>query len=304
MPSLTRSTLQVPVRGSAAHWDYGTAIVQVPGTSEVLLTPPSAASRSPWLRLDVATGELVAGSGMPGPMRDVLVPRTGRNRRWWVLGTYGVGRVDPSDPTVRDVLRTGIGKYPNRLVDLGDHLAIASDLSTMVVLVPVEGGPPVGRLRLPRPGRAVDLGDGLVRVFSPRSGAAYDVDTARLKVVGKHDIPAGKGDRVAGGSVVYLVGERGRPRTLTSLDPVDLTARTVGRFAGTEAVEVLGAGQDGSLVVTTMTGFSVLDAASGAVLATHEEARGLVGAGMVTGTSTVVLATREQPVGTLALVSW
>ena len=302
VPRLTRTTLQVPVRGSAAHWDYGTGVVPVPGTGEVLLTPPSAASRSPWLRLGVATGELHVGSGMPGPMRDVLVPRSGPDRRWWVLGTYGVGRVDPTGPSsVHDVVRTGIGRYPNRLLDLGEHVGVATDLSPMLVLLPVAGGDPVGRLRMPRPGPAVDLGDGVVRVLAVRTGTAYDVDTGRRKVVRKHDIPVGKGPRIVGGVAHYLAGD---PVALVTLDPRTLEVRTAGPPPQPEPVEVLGAGADGSLVVSSMTGFALVDPATGASLAEHVEPRGLAGAGMVTGTSTVVLPTREDPVGTVALVSW
>ena len=338
MPALTRATVQAPVRGGAAHWAYGTAVVNRPGTTEVLLTVPSAASRAPWARLDVAGGDLVAGSGMPGPLRSAL-PGDDPDS-WWVLGLHGLGRIHADDPTVvRDVVRTGIGRYPRRLVALGpDLLAVGTDLSGNVVLVSTASGQPVGRLRLPQADLSYATSGGLVRVFAPRAGRAYDVDPAGPTVMRRHRIPVGKGAALAGGTLYYLAGEArpilvlapGEPAQpgvpvvvgdgagtavgsavvasavvgidAETLAPVEIGPRGVA--VSENAVEVLGVDREGRLVVTTRNGFALVDPASGAVLAEHLEPSGLAGAGLVPAHDTVVLATLGEPLGTIALVSW
>jgi hypothetical protein len=341
MPELARKTIQVPVKGGAAHWSDGTAIVGRPGTTEVLLTLPSAASRTPWARLDLAGDALEPGSGMPGPLRAAYFPDRGDDPRWWVLGLYGVGRVDPDDPTaVRDVVRTGIGRYPSRMFSLGDdHVAIGTDLSGNVVVLSRTSGKPVGRLRLPKGRTSWVATDGLVRVFAPREGKVYDVDPTRMKVVRRHGIPCGKGERLAGKTMFYLSGEvtpirvlaegetpqagvpvvlgegvgsavgtTVRARALIGLDVDTLELVATGSPDGVpvplNAVEVLGTDHDGRLVVSTQDGFLLVDAGTGAILAEHIEPGGLVGAGMADGHSTVALATMSDLLGTLALVSW
>lgn len=341
MPELVRTTIQVPVRGGAAHWSYGTAIVGRPGTTEVLLTLPSAASRTPWARLDLASGELGSGSGMPGPLRCVYFPEAGEDPRWWVLGLHGVGRVNPEDPSaVHDVVRTGIGRYPNRLFSLGAaHLAVGTDLSGNVVLLSKASAAPVGRLRLPKGSTSRTEADGLIRVFAPREGRVYDVDPVRLKVVRRHTIPCGKGERLIGETLFYLAGEITPIRVLADGEaPQPGVPVVLGHGAGTtvgttvvarelvgvnvhtlqltsigphgsvpvpaDAVEVLGVDREARLVVSTRDGFVLVDAGSGAMLAEHVEPGGLVGAGMAQGGNTVALATASDPLGTLALVSW
>lgn len=342
MPALARTTVQIPVRGGAAHWSYGTAIVGRPGTTEVLFTLPSAASRTPWARLDLASGELGSGTGMPGPLRCVHFPETGEDPRWWVLGLHGVGRVHPEDPSaVHDVVRAGIGRYPNRLFSLGAaHLAVGTDLSGNVVLLSKATAAPVGRLRLPKGGTSLTQAEGVVRVFAPREGKVYDVDPVRLKVARRHKIPAGKGERLVGETLFYLAGEitpirvlapgeapqPGVPvvlghgagttvgatvvaRALVSLDVHTLQPTSIGPHGSVSmpanAVEVLGVDREARLVVSTRDGFILVDTESGAVLAEHVEPGGLVGAGMAQGSNTVALAIATgEPLGTLALVSW
>lgn len=341
MPELARMTVQVPVTGGAAHWSYGTAIVGRPGTTEVFLTVPSAASRAPWARLDLASGELSSGSGMPGPLRSVYFPEAGEDPRWWVLGLYGVGRVHPEDPSgVHDVVRAGIGRYPNRFFSVGAaHLAVGTDLSGNVVLLSKASGEPVGRLRLPKGSTSRVEADGLIRVFAPREGKVYDVDPVRLKVVRRHQIACGKGDRLIGETLFYLAGEITPIRVLAKGEaPQPGVPVVLGHGAGTrvgatvvarelvgvnvrtlqptgigplgsvpvpaEAVEVLGVDREARLVVSTRDGFVLVDAGSGAMLAQHVEPGGLVGAGMAQGSNTVALATASHPLGTLALVSW
>lgn len=339
-PDLVRRTVQAPVRGGAAHWSDGTAIVGRPGTTEVFFTLPSAASRTPWARLDIDGDVVVAGSGMPGPLRAVAFPDAGEDGWWWVLGLHGIGRVDPEDPAaVRDVVRSGIGRYPRHLFGLGPgHLAIGTDLSGNVVLLSKSSAEPEGRLRLPKASTSRAAADGLVRVFAPREGKAYDVDPAGLKVARRHTIPSGKGERLVGDTLYYLAGEVRPIRVLgpgsaaepgvpvvlgdgagstvgsavvaheligldfDTLDPVGIGPRRVPVPAN--AVEVLGADCAGRLVVSTKAGFILVDAGSGAVLAEHVEPGGLAGAGMSQGHNTVVLATMSDPLGTLALVSW
>ena len=341
MPELARTTVRVPVRGGAAHWSDGTAVIGRPGTTEVLLTLPSAASRTPWARLDLASGELVAGSGMPGPLRSVYFPDAGEDPRWWVLGLYGVGRVHPDDPSaVRDVVRTGIGRYPNRLFSLGAaHLAVGTDLSGNAVVLSKASAEPVGRLRLPKGSTSCTEADGLIRVFAPREGTVYDVDPVRFKVVRRHRIPCGKGERLIGQTLFYLAGETTPIRVLAEGSvpqpgvPIvlgDGAGSTVGAtvVAGelvgvnvhtfelasigphgsvpvpANAVEVLGVDCETRLVVSTKDGFLLVDAGSGAMLAEHVEPGGLVGAGMAQGYNAVALATASDPLGTLALASW
>lgn len=342
MPVLARTTVQVPVRGGAAHWSYGTAIVGRPGTTEVLFTLPSAASRTPWARLDLASGELGSGSGMPGPLRCVHFPEVGEDPRWWVLGLHGVGRVDPEDPSaVHDVVRTGVGRYPNRLFSLGaTHLAVGTDLSSNVVLLSKASAAPVGRLRLPKGSTSLTQAEELMRVFAPREGKVYDVDPVRLKVARRHTIPCGKGERLVGETLFYLAGEitpirvlapgeapqpgvpvvlgQGAgttvgatvvPRELVSVNVHTLQLTGIGPHGSVpvpaNAVEVLGVDREERVVVSTRDGFILVDSRSGAVLAQHVEPGGLVGAGMAHGSNTVVLATAtSKPPGTLALVSW
>ncbi|MGN6129153.1 MAG: hypothetical protein ACTHOK_02315 [Nocardioidaceae bacterium] len=341
MPELVRTTVEVPVRGGAAHWSYGTAIVGRPGTTEVLFTLPSAASRTPWARLDLASGELGSGSGMPGPLRFVHFPEVGEDPRWWVLGLHGVGRVHPEDPsTVHDVVRTGIGRYPNRLFSVGAaHLAVGTDLSGNVVLLSKTSTEPVGRLRLPKGSTSCSEAEGLIRVFAPREGKVYDVDPVRLKVARRHKIPCGKGERLIGETLFYLAGEITPIRVLAEGEapqpgvPVVL-GHDVGATVGAtvvareivgvnvhtlqltsigphgsvpvpaRAVEVLGVDRDAHLVVSTQDGFVLVDAGSGAMLAEYVEPGGLVGAGMAQGSNTVALATASKPLGTVALMSW
>lgn len=340
-PDLTRETVQAPVKGAAAHWAYGTAVVARPGTTEVLLTLPSAASRTPWARLDLADRALRLGSGMPGPLRSVHFPDDGEDPRWWVLGLHGLGRVDPDDPAVvHDVVRTGIGRYPKRLLGLGaDHLAVGTDLSGNVVVLAKATAEPVGRLRLPKGSTSYMGADGLVRVVAPREGRVYDVDPVRLKTVRRHRIPCGKGERLVGGTLYYLAGEvtpirvlgegmdppPGVPvvvgdgvgsavaSTLVAREVVAVDAHTlepvdVGPSGGVpvpaNAVEILGADRAGHLVIGTREGFLLVDPGSGAILAQHIEVGGVAGAGMVDGDNVVALATASEPLGTIALVSW
>jgi hypothetical protein len=339
MPGLVRTTVQVPVSGAAAHWSYGTAVVGRPGTTEVLLTLPSAASRTPWARVDLASGDLGSGSGMPGPLRSVYFPDAGEDPRWWVLGLHGLGRVHPDEPwAVRDVVRSGIGRYPNRLFSLGAHLAVGTDLSGNVVVLSKASAETVGRLRLPMGSTSTEA-EGLTRVFAPREGKVYDVDPVRVKVVRRHRIPSGKGERLIGETLFYLAGETAPIRvlaegsvprpgvpvvvgdgagttvgaTVVARELVGVNAHTlepacIGPHGGVpvpaDAVEVLGVDRDDRLVVSTRDGFVLVDAGSGAMLAEHVEPGGLVGAGMAQGGNTVALATASDPLGTLALVSW
>jgi hypothetical protein len=293
---LTVSLVELPVSGASAHWSYGTAVVAVPGTSQVILTPPSAASAAPWVLLDTATLTVAVGSGMPGPLRGAVFAPDGR---WWVAGLYGVGRLEPGGTKVEDVVRDGLVRYPNRLLPLGDDVVLGSDLSPNVSVLTAD---PISRMRLARADHAVGVGD-RVRVFAPRAGRVYDVDPTTRKVVRRHSVMSGKGGRLLDGRYVYLGSPEVGPTYVRRVDVRSL-AEGMPLPAPPGCVEVLGADQAGRLVVSQQDAFVVLDDTTGQELARHEEPRGMVGAGLAAGRNAVVLATTREPLGTVAVVSW
>lgn len=338
MVTLSETVVALPVRGGSAHWDYGTSVIPVPGTSGVLLSPPSAASRAPFAVVDLDAGDVAVGSGMPGYLRDAhFPPADSDDPRWWLLGLHGVGRLAPGGRTVEDVVRTGIGRYPRRLVPLdGSRMGIGTPLSPNIIVVP--GGERTIRLRAPRAAVSVPLGDGRVRIFAPETGKALDVDTTLMKTVRRHEIPVGRGARIIDDVLVYLSGEAVPLRVLSSDEtPTPGVPVVVGSGAdvgavvggtvvarrlvgigvttlepaaeipplgvGPDAVEVLGRDADGNLAISDGRGFGLVSPAS-TVLAHHQEPRGIVGAGMLPGRNVVALASRREPLGSLVVVRW
>lgn len=289
----------LPVRGAAAHWDYGTAVVGVPGTSQVLLTPPSAASSAPWALVDLATYDVTTGTGMPGPLRGAVFRETGA---WWVAGLYGAGRLFPGSDRVTDVVREGLVRYPNRLVALGEHVVLGSDLTPNVSVLTTD---PVARMRLARADASVPIDDGRVRVLAPRAGKAYDVDPAARRTVRRHDLVPGRGGRLVGTTFAYVAGPAGGPWRVRRVE-----ATTLAELPGADlplddsAVEVLGTDGQGRVVVSRRDGFMLLDPASGEEVAQHGEPRPIRGAGMVPGLDAVALASGREPLGTVVVVRW
>lgn len=327
MIEISNRRVDLPAKAVNGGWSWGTAVVAVPGSRSVVLALPSAGSRSPWCLVDLDFGQVAKGTGMPGPLRQLLVPgEPAADDRPWVLGIYGLGRLElaAARPTVSDVVRKGIGTYPATLVDYAPGvLAVGHPHRDSVILVSTVEGAVVKRLRASG-GTAYRLADGLLRMVSFHHGRAYDVDTARHRVVRRHEVPAGKGARLVDDALVALVGQRKRFEVVTpggpaevtfpggwsisaaeimALDPATLAVRH--RAAAPEdAVEVLGQDAAGRLVVSRGHGLSILAPPTYAEVGRFDSERPLAGAGMVPGRDLAAIVPNDPREPALLALRW
>ncbi|MBR7743987.1 hypothetical protein KC207_11870 [Phycicoccus sp. BSK3Z-2] len=324
MPTRHRTVdlVHLPVRSTATDWVYGSAVVPVPGTAAVAVSPPTGASRAPWCLVDVDTGEVRTGTGLPGMLRDLHVPPAGAaDPRWWVLGEHGVGRVDQEDPrlAVTDVRRRGVVPVPAQaLVPLGpDLVGVRGGAAGTTVVLDARSGEPGGRLRTAGIGAAFPLADGRVRLFEPSRGRAVDVDLPTLRTVRRHALPLGKHPVLAPGTLTYVglaevpssslggIGEDpvAVPDAVVRLDPLTLRTLDGPRVpVARDVVEVLGTDSTGRLVVSGRTGLDLADPSTGRVERLHTERPW--SAAVLPGRDVAVLTTDRSPLGTLAVVRW
>lgn len=317
----------LPCKPHPATWAYGTSVIALPDTQSVVLSLPSAGSRSPWCIVDLRFGHVTPGTSMPGPFRAMVAPEDGvEDRRPWVLGIYGVGRLDATGarPTVTDVVRKGIGTYPSTLVDYApDILAIGHKQVDSVVLLSRRDGTRIKRLRASGY-PAYRLPNGLLRMVAFHYGRACDVDTEKHRVVKRHELPYGAGSRLVGDGLITLVGERNKLRVFTAggteevdfpggwavegtelvvLDPVTLEVRHRAT-APVGAVEVLGQDAAGRVVVSRSRGLSVLAAPTFAEVGSFDAERDLIGAGMVPGANLAAVIPNEREHDGLIALRW
>lgn len=318
----------LPAKGIPGGWSYGTAVAALPGTRSVVLSLPSAGSRSPWCAVDLDFGHVTKGTGMPGPFRQLVVPpdETGDPRRPWVLGSHGVGRleIDADRPTVSGVVRKGIGTYPNRMEHYRPGLlAVGHPHRDSVVLLSTTDGVVVKRLRASG-SPAYGLPDGLLRMVSFHHGRAYDVDTAAHRVVRRHELPSGKGARLVGEELVALVGERRPFQVSTAAGPEEVAFPGGWAVAATElvsydaetlavrhraalpeeTVEVLGRDAAGRIVVGHRRGISILVPPTYAEVGRFDTDRVIVGAGMVPGTNLAAVVPNDPREPVLEMLRW
>lgn len=317
----------LPTKPGPGSRGYGTAVAALPGTRSVVLALPSAGSRSPWCVVDLDFGQVTKGTGMPGPLRELVVPEEPGDGRPWVLAIHGLGRleVDGDRPTVSEVVRTGIGTYPATLTDYASGvLAVGHPHRDWVVLVSTADGSVLKRLRASG-SPAYRLPEGLLRMVSFHHGRAYDVDTDRHRVVRRHQVPHGKGARlVDGGTVVALAGEP-YPYQVVTPDGIDevsfpggwqvsaahvlaIDAHTleVRHRAGApdDAVDVLGQDAAGRLVVGRHGGLSILAPPTYAEVGRFDVDGQLAGAGMVPGRNLAAVVPNRSGDPALLALRW
>ena len=327
MIEISSRQVSLPVKPGRGGWWYGAGVIALPGTRSVVLSLPSAGSRSPWCVVDLDFGHVTRGTSMPGPLRELLVAEEPDDRRPWVLALYGLGRLElgVDRPTVSEVVRKGIGTYPSTLAEYAPGvLAIGHPHRDSVVLLSTSDGSVIKRLRASG-SPAYRLPDGLLRMVSFHHGRAYDVDTDRHRVVRRHEVPTGKGARlVDGDTVVALVGERRPYRVLTPSGPEEVSFPGGWQVAGTEllaldaltlavrsraaapagAVEVLGHDAAGRLVVSRDHGLSILVPPTYAEVGRFEVERQLAGAGMIPGTNLAAVVPNERNEAALLALRW
>lgn len=278
-----------------------TCLIALPDSTSVMFTLPSMGARSPWCVVDVSTGEIRRGRGMPGDLTALL---HGTDDPHWGLAAYGLVRLRLDGRLeVTDVFRKGIGKYLRTLVDFDhDLLAVANRSLSSVLLVSKVDGSAVKRIKMAGPDLAYPLSDRRLRFLSFHHAEATDVDVARRKVITRHPLPYGQGARHVGDEVIVLSGERHDfrivdvaadaepgttvilgvgdvqapagwdvvPSGIAVLDACTLEVRRRAPLAH-DCVEVLGTDTTGRIVVSTRNGFLLLDPRTLAVTATHEQ---------------------------------
>lgn len=334
--------MPLPVQAGPGGWGYGTAIIGLPGTTSVLFTLPGGA-RTPWCTADLATGRILRGTGMPGPLRAALFPPAeADDPRPWVLGAYGVGRLQfEPRPTVTDVVRKGLGKWQTDLVDLGAGLlGVGHRLARSMALVNALDGRFVKRIRAAGGGIGYGLPDGRVRILGLHHAEACDFDAASVKVASRHAVPYGTDAVLADDAVVALVGERRDiervydvrdlpdegtavlstsplaaddvavdlgwdvlPRRVVVFGAVDLKVR---REAPTPpgAVQILGRDSDGRVVLGTRTGLVILDQQTLSTIAEYRTMRPIDGAGLCAATNAAALIGSDEDPSVLTIVRW
>lgn len=310
-----------------ASWGYGTAVVALPETQSVVLSLPSAGPRSPWCAVDLLFGRVTTGTSMPGPFRAMTLPRPGdEDQRPWVLGLYGLGRLELNGEraTVGDVIRKGIGTYPSTLVDYDlDVLAVGHRHRDSVVLVSAHDGARIKRLRAAG-SVAYRLPDGLLRMVSFHHGEACDIDTKQHRVVNRHALPYGTGARLLDQGLVALLGERSTLRVSTTqgteevnfpggwsvagdelavFDPLTLQETHVAA-APAGAVEVLGEDAAGRIVVARHRGLSVLALPTFAEIGVLDTDRDILGAGMIPGANLAAVIPHDREAAALLALRW
>lgn len=317
----------LPAKAVRGGWSYGTAVAALPGTRSVVLSLPSAGSRSPWCAVDLDFGRVTRGTGMPGPLRQLVVPEVSSgDRRPWVLAIHGLGRLelDTDRPTVSEVIRKGVGTYPATLVEYAAGvLAVGHPHRDSVVLVSTSDGTVLKRLRASG-SPAYRLPDGLLRMVSFHHGRAYDVDTAAHRVVRRHELPSGKGARLVGEELVALVGERRPFQVSTAAGPEEVAFPGGWAVAATElvsydvetlavrhraalpeeTVEVLGRDAAGRIVVGHRRGISILVPPTYAEVGRFDTDRVIVGAGMVPGTNLAAVVPNDPREPVLEMLRW
>jgi hypothetical protein len=328
MIEITSRDVALPAKGVRGGWSYGTSVVALPGTRSVVLSLPSAGSRSPWCAVDLDFGHVTKGTGMPGPFRQLVVPPdgTGDPRRPWVLGSYGVGRLelDADRPTVSGIVRKGIGTYPNRMEHYGQGvLAVGHPHRDSVVLFSTTEGVVLKRLRASG-SPAYPLPEGLLRMVSFHHGRAYDVDTTAHRVVRRHELPSGKGARLVGDELLALVGQRRPLQVFTTAGSEEVSFPGGWSVSATElvsyhaetlelrhraalpedVVEVLGQDAVGRLVVGRRTGISILVPPTYAEVGRFDTERMIVGAGIVPGGNLAAVVPNDPSEPTLVALRW
>jgi hypothetical protein len=199
-----------PVVGDFVNWGYGPALVAVPDSTRVLLSLPGG-SRNPWCTVDLATGQIVRGTKMPGNLRAAFFPPSeSSDPRPWVLCAYGLGRLQlDGRATVTDVVRKGIGSFQTALLDLGDGLlGVGHRRGKTLLLLSAADGTAVKRIRVPGPDLSYRLPDGRVRVLGMHHAQVTDIDLNSRTVVGRHSIPYGAGARRIDNALIALIGQR------------------------------------------------------------------------------------------------
>ncbi|MFC0531325.1 hypothetical protein [Phytohabitans kaempferiae] len=307
---------RLPITMNPINWAYGTSLVPIPDTTSVLMSLPSG-GRPRWCVVDLVTGQMTGGTGMPGHLRAAAFPTPGRgDDRPWVLGTHGLGRLELAPKsTITEVTRKGIGTYPSTLLPLGDGLlGIGHRHGRSLLLVSTSDGAPVIRLKVAGPDIAYPLSDQRIRILGPHHAQATDVDVTTVKVVARHQMPYGKHVHHANSAVTALLGERAGyenaggvwhivPRRVAVLDPQSLTT---GREAPAppDAVEVLGSDQDDRLVITNHHGLVLLDPATLAPAATYQLSRRIRGAALCPGRNLAALLGGDDQDDALHMVTW
>lgn len=250
--------LPLPRRAHPNAGSYGTSLVRIPETTSLIMSLPSGGASTPWCVVDVVSGEVRRGVGMPGDLRAVVHNGT---EPPWALATYGLGRLH-LEPKLRvtDVVRKGIGKYRTTLIRV-DHelLGIGHRDGKTLLLVSAVDGTPVRRIKLKGPHLAYRLANGLLRVVGVFEGEATDFDTTTRQVTARHPLAEGTSALHHGDELLVLRSE------FAVLDAESFAVRRVGPVPE-GAVEIAGIDRDGRIVVGTTNGFVLVDPDSFAVL--------------------------------------
>jgi hypothetical protein len=281
--------------------------VPVPGVDQLLLSLPTGNPRSPWCVLDLASGAVERGAGMPGALRAAVFPAASDpHARPWALATFGLCQLELQPPLrAAAVARKGIGTYQTELLEIGDDLlGISQRRGKSLLLVSRQDGSTRKRVQVAGACAAYPVDDGAVRLIGPHHAQAADLDPATGRVLARHHLPYGKHAMHAAGQVFALLGDRkditfaiegqerepGQtlvlavgasdmppggmgwdvlPRELTVLDAVTLK---IARSAPCppDAVKVLGIDRDGLVVVGTLSGFALFDSQSLAMVDTYQ----------------------------------
>ena len=250
--------LPLPPRAHPNAGSYGTSLVRIPDTTSLIMSLPSGGASTPWCVVDVVSGDVRRGVGMPGDLRAVL---HADGEPPWALATYGLGRLhfEPK-PRVTDVVRKGIGKYHTTLIRVDDELlGIGHRDRQTLHLVSAADGTPVRRIKVRGPHLAYRLANGLLRVVGVFEGEATDLDTTTRRVTARHPLPEGTSAFHHGDTLLVLRGE------FAVLDAETFAVRRVGPVPE-DAVEIAGVDRDGRIVVGTTSGFVLVDPDSFEVL--------------------------------------
>ena len=308
--------IPLPVRAGASDWGYGAALIAVPGTSSVLVSLPPGGPRTPWCLADLDTGRIVRGTCMPGHLRDAVFPPAGDpDPRPWVLGTFGLGRLQLEPrPTVVGIVRKGLGTYKHRVADLGGGLlGVGQDDGRSLILVRASDGVLVKRLSLAGPTLAYPLPGGRARVLSLYHAEVSDVDLTSTTVIARRPLPAGAGAGAAllGDSVVAVLdpdrtepaGGDVPPQRIVVWDAADLTVRRMAH-APERAYDVLGADHAGRIAVSVRHGFELLDPVTLASVGGYRAGHGIHGAAVSPGGRTAALLGADGDPFALTVLRW
>jgi hypothetical protein len=334
---------RLPVRDSTTDWGYGTTLVAVRDTTSVLLSLPAGGPRTAWCIVDLAAGRIIRGTGMPGHLRAAVFPPShAADPRPWVLGTFGLGRLQLEPrPAVTDVVRKGLGAYHSRLIGLGPELlGVGHHRGQSLALLRTLDGGLVKRVRVAGPGVGYPLSGGRVRILGLHYGQASDLDTTTGKVVARHSVPYGTDAIHIDETVIVVIGERRAIRVVTDVrdapregtvvvsagpqhdtdSGVDLgwdvlprriavigaTALDVRREAPAPrgTVQVLGLDRCGRIVISTHSGLTLLDQRTLTPIADYRATRQIIGAVLCPRANTAALLGAEDDPYVLSAVHW